>query len=240
MKKKKVLISTAMAVFFTFCSTLRAGVISFGDNISFGLQGGGNVASFIGDDDFTEEYLEESDEEEISIDFDKNAVSGLALGGFVNIPFSDSFSLQPELYYSQKGVNYNWESNTFLDIEVDIDLDVNYLDMPVLVRYDIDTLFDIVPNVYAGPQVGVKVASDSSYDINIPEDIGNDEVEEPEEVLDKIEYRSAELGIVAGGGVEMDSFKFDLRYTMGLTSIDDTDDLDVRNSVFSIMAGYRF
>ena len=56
--------------------------------------------------------------------------------------------------------------------------------------------------------------------------------------------KSTDFGLVFGGGVDFGLgkgyFTIDLRYTLGLTTISDFEDEDVKNGAFSLMLGYSF
>lgn len=47
-----------------------------------------------------------------------------------------------------------------------------------------------------------------------------------------------DFGLVFGGGVEVDRFLFDLRYSLGLADLSETTSR-FRNSMLSLMVGYR-
>jgi hypothetical protein len=52
--------------------------------------------------------------------------------------------------------------------------------------------------------------------------------------------KNLDYGLVFGGGAEVKRFLFDARYSLGLAKIgEETADNDVKNSVFSVMVGYR-
>ncbi|MGM0568498.1 MAG: outer membrane beta-barrel protein, partial [Elusimicrobiota bacterium] len=69
------------------------------------------------------------------------------------------------------------------------------------------------------------------------------EIEDESDVKDSM--KSFDAGIALGGGIGIEAgegtFLLDARYTMGLTSFDDSGaDLDQKNAVISITAGYTF
>ena len=52
---------------------------------------------------------------------------------------------------------------------------------------------------------------------------------------------SVDLGLVLGGGLEFNNFGLDVRYTMGLSNVNDSDSAtEVKNNVFSIMGSFGF
>ena len=115
--------------------------------ITFGVKAGMNISNLTKDRYFNEQ---------------KDKI-GFNVGGFVNIPLSSKFSLQPELLYSNVGSKV---SRTYKYGEGDINIpstfmnnedresytrSLNYLSIPVMLQYN------IIPNLYleAGPQFDV-------------------------------------------------------------------------------------
>jgi Outer membrane protein beta-barrel domain len=153
--------------------------------------------------------------------------TGLApvFGVFVTIPLASWFELQPEALYSVKGPRLKIgavESRLLLD----------YFEVPLLGRFSrrggraIDYYFT------GGASVGVRLRARSRTDFGgAVEDINiSDEVE------------PFDLGVIAGGGLEISAVVIDGRYTHGLRDIDKdkTDDVKVTNRAWSLTAGFRF
>jgi hypothetical protein len=122
--------------------------------------------------------------------------TGYHIGAVVQLGLSDMFALQPELIYSAQGVE---------------DTDIDYLNLPVLVKFKFAKLF----SVEAGPQFG--------FTVNDNFDGGTD----PE---------SFDLSAAVGAGVEFGSFFGQLRYNIGFTDI--VDNVEAKNSVFQVSVGY--
>ena len=100
--------------------------------ITFGLKAGLNVASVSKD--------KNSD--------DQSSRIGFNAGGFANIPIANSFSIQPEILYSQYGSKY---SKTVLGHKYSYTSNLNYITVPVMLQYN------ALPNLYleAGPEFGI-------------------------------------------------------------------------------------
>ena len=144
-------------------------------------------------------------------------------GAFLNIPVGGPFSIQPELLYVMKG--YEFESTS------DAGVRMSYIDLPILAKLTIPTLGPISPNFFAGPYVGFNMSADV-YLEDVEEDISDS-------------LKTTDFGLVVGAGVDysllVGELTFDARYTLGLTSIDNTaDEEDVKNTGIMIMAGYGF
>jgi hypothetical protein len=94
----------------------------------FGFKAGANVSTFRTAVEYT--------------DFDPSVKAGLVLGGFVEIPVSSHFLLQPQFLYSQMGCTAS--SGAWGDVK----FKYNYFSLPLLVKYKVTDIF----NVFAGPQ----------------------------------------------------------------------------------------
>lgn len=149
---------------------------------------------------------------------------GVAIGGYATFALSSSLSLQPELYYSMEGTKTkeSFGSATF---------SMDYIRVPLLVRVNLPVNSQIGVHVVGGPNIGVLL---------------NAEVEEGGQQLDFKDNASAiDFGLSVGAGVDIPlqagGLNFEARYMLGLTSVDDTsDDADISNRVFSLLAGYYF
>ena len=173
-----------------------------------------------------------------SLDFDEDdfgltskSKTGLMAGVFFTREFSDGFGLQIEGLISQKGGKLSFDDE-FDEFDGEYDITLNYLEIPVLARYALpfgtgDSTF----HVYAGPSFGILINDKQKFD-----DV---ELEDDEEQ----ELKGADIGLAFGGGVSFDMWVIDLRYTHGLTNINDdvdADDLPVKNRAFTISVGWRF
>lgn len=98
-------------------------------DVSLGLKAGASLTNFVGAD---------------ATGYDNRF--GFHAGVFANIGLTSLFAFQPELLYSQKGVNY---SNTS-----DLSLRLHYVDVPLALHINTGGLF-----FEAGPQVGFLVAA---------------------------------------------------------------------------------
>ncbi|QSW87658.1 MULTISPECIES: porin family protein [Flavobacterium] len=185
---------------------LAIAILAFGfanaQQTRFGVKGGLNITSFSGDND-------------------SEALVGFQLGGFAEIKIIERLAIQPELLFSTQGAKFNRIGNNN-----DIDLKMNYINIPVLAKFYVTKKF----TVEAGPQLGFLVSAKSD---------GTDV---------KDAYKSVDLGFNFGAGFNItDNFSVGARYTVGLSNVGDydTDDVDQyldspKNSVFAIYAAYKF
>ncbi len=165
--------------------------------------------------------------------------SGLTFGAFITIPVNTSVSIQPELLYVVKGTKYEegGESATFK---------IDYIEIPVLIKYSFSTSGNIKPNIFFGPALNIKASSKLKVEF-----LG----ESAEVDLENI--KGTELSFQFGGGFDFvtdsKTFIIDFRYDLGLSKIPGTeegfvsadaagleDGLDLKNSAFSVMFGIVF
>lgn len=179
---------------------------------AFGVKAGANFANvdFQGDDD--------------TFNFDRR--TGLTAGLFVVWPANSRLALQTEALYSQKGITLD-EGGASGTTKID------YLDFPVLARFSSSPSGGTSFHLFAGPSFGFRVSAKTEVSVDGEEDFSEDIDEEIERV---------DLGLVVGAGVEFGRLVVDGRYTWGLSDLDadKSDDIKIRNRVFTVMAGFRF
>lgn len=98
------------------------------------------------------------------LDFTKGNITtrdhtGFFAGGFVNVPVTESFSIQPAVYYSQKGYELNGALNLkgldFLGANAKAVLQSQYIDVPVLLKANFAGF-----QIFAGPQISYLTKAD--------------------------------------------------------------------------------
>jgi hypothetical protein len=148
-------------------------------------------------------------------------------GGFVaNLPFSDIFSIQPELLYSMKGYKYTG-TDPYSAVTYTFKQTLHYIDVPVLARINAGGLF-----FEAGPQVGYLVAANSSIDdgrVPTRSYSGRDNL------------RKVDFGYAAGLGYQLPNGPgIGLRYNGGFKNVMNTyESAGARNSAFQLYLSYR-
>ncbi len=183
--------------------------------IKLGVKGGVNLAKLGGSDAGSTE-----------------SKAGFVAGGFVEFMLGNMFAIQPEVLYSQKGAKESIGGD-------EVKLKVDYVEVPLLLKLNIPIEGSKVhPSVYAGPAVAFKASC------KLAADIGG--VSASESCDDAgLEIKSTDFGLAFGGGVSFDvggaEVGVDVRYTLGLSSIDDfSDPDDIKNQVISIMGTVGF
>ena len=196
----------ATAIVFT--SALTASAQNEADNtsdktVSFGVKGGVNFATVTGED----------------ID-SPDARTSFHVGGLVEVPVSDMFSVQAEAMYSGKGFDFDYEGSDGDKAELQLD----YIDVPILAKIYLTEGF----SVEAGPQFSFLVNEELDYNPNSDSgDIVLDEAQSIDVGLAGGLTFQTEMGIFATG-----------RYTYGLSDV--YKDADIHNSTFQIGIGYKF
>jgi hypothetical protein len=205
MKKLAIL----LALLFVVASIGDAAAMGLG---SKGIKGGLNLASHSGDD--TDEY--------------HKTRTAFAAGAFLELNTPGPVAIRPEVLFSQKG--YKWDDGDWAETGK-----FSYLDIPVLIKYKIQTPGTVTPNLFVGPVVSFLLSAkvDSEYE-------GESETTDV-----KDDAKSTDFGAAIGGGVDINlganTVTFDVRYVLGLSKIDDTETAyDVKNSVISFLVGFGF
>lgn len=159
---------------------------------------------------------------------------GFAAGGFVTFGFSETFSIQPEVYYVIKGLRQKVEGS----FESTITLD--YVEIPVLAKFSSETQNNVMFSFLTGPAFAYHLKGKTNIK---PE--GGKEIEKD------LDTKIFDYGLVFGINVSIDVYYFKIifetRYTRGLPTINKDwsnnpggEDFKVKNSVFSLLVGFSF
>ncbi|MCT8340143.1 PorT family protein [Flavobacteriaceae bacterium TK19130] len=157
------------------------------------------------------------------------------IGGLVEIPISEKFSVQPELLYSSQGASSEYSETFFgetISFEETVKLD--YINIPILAKFYVAEGFSLE----AGPQVGFLVSANSEFEAS-----GGGESESgDEDISDNVS--GLDLGVGAGAGYRLNNgVFFQARYVLGLSNINDfegSDDFKNQNNVIQVSVGYSF
>jgi len=167
---------------------------------------------------------------------DQNLKFGFHAGVFNKFSISENFAIQPELLYSVKGFKNNFDDNVFADGEAKFNL--NYIDLPVKLVYNLAPDFDFHFGPYVGYLVGANVETNAEvldyFNVNSQEE------------LDRDNFNAFDIGLTAGMGFTLDPVILGFNYNMGLTKVakDDqpTEEMlgDARNAVIQVFVGIMF
>lgn len=166
---------------------------------TFGVKAGANFFQFGGDDG------KDLEAQKMKIGFN--------VGGFANIAFSEQFSFQPELLFSNQGT---------LQKEGDdkVVWNLNYINIPLMVQYNASGFY-----AETGPEVGFLISAKAKYDI------GGDS----ESVDIKEQFKGFNFGWGLGLGYKLqNNLGIGARYVLGLANIIDSDDAKVTQNGFHV------
>lgn len=191
--------------FFTFILMTLCASALLAQGIGFGIKGGVNIANTdISSDQFT---------------LDTKSKLGFHGGVFVNLMFSDKLGIQPEVLYSLQGSKYDISS-------VDGKLTLGYVNIPLLVRYNINEMISL----HVGPQFGLLMSAEEEFDGDTA-DVKDD-------------FKSSDIS--GAFGVEFDlpmKIGFGARYVLGLSNTLTNDgsfgNAELKNSTIQVYVKFR-
>ena len=249
-----------MLTLFTVLAFLLTSAGSAQSSMDFGFKVGGNMAKMSADDQSTAifNFVEQTLTVFVgTVEVDSDARIGLIGGAFLSFNVSPTFSIQPELLYSVKGVEkkfrYNFNST---DFETVLQIETAYLEIPVLLKYKFPSEGNIKPSLYVGPALGFNLSGKFKLEEGTEGGFATDLGERDIANLKSTEFSGLggfELGIVMGNTTLL----LDIRYTRALTKAyedsspvptasefpivnsDGTAD-DSKNSSFSLTVGVVF
>jgi len=143
---------------------------------------------------------------------------GFHAGALVSLPLFSEFSLQPEVMYSGEGAKYS-------DNSVSGTLNSNYLNVPVLFKYNNASGFF----AETGPQIGFLLSAKSKFD--------------GQSYDAKSGFKSTDFSWAFGLGYLLKDMNigFDARYNLGLANIGaDSGNGTTKNSVIQVGVFYLF
>jgi hypothetical protein len=161
--------------------------------------------------------------------------SGLFGGVNARIPVSDVFSIEPGIYYSQKGYELNGKLNVsgadFLGVSARSRLTTHYIDLPVVLKANLNGF-----QVFAGPQVSYLAKADLRTTAGA---LGFNAVNTKSDQTGQLNRWDA--GITAGVGYQMNNgFNVTAAYDHGLSRVNAGKSLEAYNRGFKVGVGFQF
>lgn len=154
----------------------------------FGVKGGVNFSNL---------YTEDVE--------DNNVLTGFNLGVFAKLPITQTFAIQPELVYTTKGAELEY-NNAFVTGTSTFKL--NYLELPVLLVVNLSENF----NVHAGPYFAYLIDGEAKND-------SQGTMFDSENNLDNDDFNKFDTGLSVGIGYDTDKVGFGIRYNYGLQKV---------------------
>ena len=198
-----------------FSGSLIGATVAQGQS-TVSVQAGASFATWGGDD---VKALEDAG-------FDFGYRTGLAIRASAILPFTDFLGLQLGAAYVQKGMFAQVrEEDSYLDLTIDMD----YLEFPVLLKVSPPLEGPLSPYVMAGPafSFALNCRSGSSLRLSYIDPFTGENVTVDESESEKCEeeaYKTFDFGVTAGAGLAFAvspswSLTLDFVYNHGLTSI---------------------
>lgn len=165
---------------------------------------------------------------------------GISAGAFLMYSSLNHFGISADVLYSQRGAKYertftpqfgNPTQETFKQR-------IDYLEIPVALRYFLTLTGNFRPNIYFGPALGFK--------LNAQRGQGRIGDRVTSGFTNTDQFRPIDLGVLAGlqlnwpGLGTAQRFLVDIRYTYGLADITIDNNARINNSAFTVSLGYGF
>jgi hypothetical protein len=161
--------------------------------------------------------------------------SGFFAGGYASIPVGDIVSIEPGLYYTQKGYEVRGELQgkgvEFLGVNANAKLNTNYIEMPVLIKANISGF-----QVFAGPQVSYLASADLRTTAGV---LGFNLLNTKMDATDK--FNRWDLGLTGGVGYQFSNgVNLMASYDHGLSRVDANQNFNSYNRAFKVGIGVTF
>lgn len=219
--KKFLLLALALMCFKA--AELRA------QDIQYGIKAGINNSSWGGN---ATEFLDGV----ISFEnaFQTKNRRGFQLGGYLAIPITSKFVVEPALMYSTKGqaVYQTLFENSFLNPKLTLSSNSHYIDLPIMAKYYIKDGF----HIFGGPQVSYLLFNKVKAEAGI---LGFDVLDQ--NLMLNAPLRKLDFSMAAGIGYQFKSgINLSAGYDHGFTSLDKWGRTDINNKVIRASIGYTF
>jgi hypothetical protein len=203
---------------------------SFAKEISYGLKGGLNYGSST----YTTSTL-------INVNIEPKNEIGYSIGGFIDIPLGDKFSVQTELMYAlhNNTISITSSNSTVspnMSLAINGNINFSTLDMPILFKYQINDSFD----VFMGPYFSLILSGKSKSEMTTV--IGDTSTTNTTSETDiKNDTEDSDYGLVLGGSYKITpNLVFDGRYVLGLRDLLKIDNIELKQYYFTCSLGYKF
>ena len=208
------------------------GVAKVNAQLKYGINAGLNHSTWKGDAVGSLENLVEFSNGMIT----PQARNGFYAGGFVEMPLGGKISLQPGVYYSQKGYalkgSLTGDKLDFLGVSARAELQSHYIDIPLLIKAEIARGLQ----VYAGPQLSYLVKNNLKMDAGL---LGFSLLKTNMDVTDN--FNKADIGLTGGASYTFDNgFSINAGYVHGLSRLDKNSQFKSYNRTVKVGVGFRF
>jgi hypothetical protein len=200
-------------------------------NPSFGIRAGVISAGMRGDAvsnlkdllDFTDGMITTADR------------TGFFAGGYATIPLGNVLSVEPALYYSQKGYELRGELGikglSFLGANAKAKLNSQYIDVPVVLKANFDGF-----EVFAGPQISYLAKANLRSTAGV---FGINLLNNRMNASDQ--FNKWDAGVTGGVGYKFNNgINLRASYEHGLSRVDANENMNSYNHAFRFGVGFNF
>ena len=161
--------------------------------------------------------------------------AGFFAGAYTSIPVSEIISIEPALYYSQKGYELNGalkgKGVDFLGVNASAALNMHYIDLPVLLKANLGGL-----QVFGGPQVSYLAQADLRTSAGL---LGINLLNTTLDATDQ--FNRWDVGLTGGLGYQFNNgVNVMASYDHGLSRVDAGQRLNSYNRSFKVGVGITF
>ena len=161
--------------------------------------------------------------------------TGFFAGGHLAIPLSDVVSIEPGLYYTQKGYEMKGELDLkgaeFLGANAKAKLTSHYVDLPLLLKVNVNGL-----QIFAGPQVSYLTKADLKTTAGV---LGFNLLNKTMDATEQ--FNRWDAGLTAGLGYQLtNGVNISASYDHGLSKVDANKNMDSYNRGFKVGLGFKF
>ncbi len=200
--------------------------------VTYGIQAGVNIANWQGDAlkslnnvvDLTNGFI------------DTKSKTGFHIGGYANIPISETISFEPGLQYVQKGYamkgDLKIDALKFLGANAGAKVEAHYIDVPLILKAEVAKGLSI----YAGPQISYLAKTNLHLYTSV---LGISLLNKKLDLSDN--FNRVDLGLAGGIGYSFgNGLNIKAGYDYGLSKLDKNDNFKAYNRVVKLSVGFSF
>jgi hypothetical protein len=211
---------------------LTIGVVQSNAQVKFGIGAGLNHSSWKGDAVGSLENLVDLTDGIITT----HPRTSFYVGGFAEMPLGEKISLQPGVYYSQKGYtlkgNLLTDKFDFLGVNARAEMQSHYIDIPLVIKAEIAKGLQ----VYAGPQLSYLVKNNLRMDAGL---LGFSLINTNVDVTEH--FNKADIALTGGASYTFDNgFFINAGYDHGLSRLDKNSNFKSFNRTAKVGVGFKF
>lgn len=200
--------------------------------VTYGIRSGVNYASWRGEDiQIIEDLVDKTDGYIVT-----KGRTGMHIGGYVNIPLSETFAFEPGLAYSKKGYSLKGDFQIpvlkYLGVNARAQVQSHYIDIPLVIKANVYKGLQ----VYAGPQVSYLVRSTLNAKLGV---LGITIFNRGVGITER--FNKVDMGLTGGVGYQFENgLNVQAGYDYGLSKLDKNDNYSAYNRVVKVSVGFSF